>query len=497
MGRLTKDVDTDSDGAKDCVDGDDDDDGLNDGLETSYGTDPLDPDTDDDGLNDLEEINLGTDPLDSDTDNDGLSDFDEVDLGTNPFVSDTDHDGLTDFEEVGLGTDPLDSDTDGDGYSDGDEISWLYDPTNSLDFPIKLTASDGGYNDQFGTSVALSDDGNTLVVADESSTGKVYVFTGSATSWQEAQQISASDVASIAVSGDGNTIVIGCPYIIFPPRSGRVHVFRKVGASWVLNQTLSLSRFISPNIQFGKSVAVSNTGNRIVVGAPDLDKAYVYDYSGSWNTTQVLGPSGGAGGDFGDSVVLSGDGQTIGVCDYDYDSAEGSIFVFEKQSDIWVQDSTLSYPGSASDPMFGKEVTISGDGETIVSGAPGTSSGMGSVWVFQKGTSDWLYEYISSPFASTTARFGSSVSISDDSQYLLVGTPGESEYGHEKGSAYLFKLDKDGSYNESKKFIAPDRARDDEFGCSTAISDKGVKAIGALNDDDNGTDSGSVYIRLY
>ncbi len=56
-----------------------DDDGLLDGLEVSYGTDPLRNDTDNDGLTDYEEMNVyGTDPLNPDTDGDSVADGKEI-----------------------------------------------------------------------------------------------------------------------------------------------------------------------------------------------------------------------------------------------------------------------------------------------------------------------------------------------------------------------------------------------------------------------------------
>jgi len=56
-------TDTDGDTVPDCIDEDDDDDGLTDEVEAGLGTDPLDPDSDHDGLDDGEEENtLSTDP---------------------------------------------------------------------------------------------------------------------------------------------------------------------------------------------------------------------------------------------------------------------------------------------------------------------------------------------------------------------------------------------------------------------------------------------------
>lgn len=90
---------------------DDDSDGLSNGLEKIYGTNPLEPDTDNDGLGDQDEIELYlTDPLIADTDNDGLNDYEEI---------------------IIYKTKADDPDTDGDGYQDGAEVNNGYNPLGS------------------------------------------------------------------------------------------------------------------------------------------------------------------------------------------------------------------------------------------------------------------------------------------------------------------------------------------------------------------------------
>jgi outer membrane protein OmpA-like peptidoglycan-associated protein len=104
---------------------DPDRDGLSNGEERRYGTDPNNPDTDADGLKDGEEVKrYRTNPLRPDTDGDGLPDGEEVTkYHTIPTKLDTDGDGLSDGDEVfKYKTDPLKIDTDGDGLSDGDEV---------------------------------------------------------------------------------------------------------------------------------------------------------------------------------------------------------------------------------------------------------------------------------------------------------------------------------------------------------------------------------------
>jgi len=51
---------------------------------------------------------LGTDPDDTDSDDDGILDGTEYLYRTNPVAFDTDRDGLSDGEEVSMGSDPLD-----------------------------------------------------------------------------------------------------------------------------------------------------------------------------------------------------------------------------------------------------------------------------------------------------------------------------------------------------------------------------------------------------
>ncbi|MBI5472227.1 MAG: OmpA family protein [Ignavibacteriae bacterium] len=106
-------------------DGDDEDgDGVTNGEERKYGTNPYNPDSDGDGLNDGAELwRYNTDPLKSDTDGDNLPDGAEANsYKTFPNRPDTDFDGLNDGAEVlKYDTDPLKADTDSDGLSDGDE----------------------------------------------------------------------------------------------------------------------------------------------------------------------------------------------------------------------------------------------------------------------------------------------------------------------------------------------------------------------------------------
>ncbi len=92
--------------------GDDDGDGILNGIEGTG-------DTDGDGTPDAQ---------DSDSDNDGLSDADENAAGSSPKKADSDDDGLSDKYEVEIGTNPMKKDTDGDGQIDTAEDAYGSDP---------------------------------------------------------------------------------------------------------------------------------------------------------------------------------------------------------------------------------------------------------------------------------------------------------------------------------------------------------------------------------
>lgn len=98
---------------------DTDGDGLRDGDEVFwYSTDPKRADTDGDGSADGDEFSRGLSPLqpgwtlaDADTDLDGLNDAMESAFGTNPSRVDSDSDGWSDGTEVKAGYDPRSTDT--------------------------------------------------------------------------------------------------------------------------------------------------------------------------------------------------------------------------------------------------------------------------------------------------------------------------------------------------------------------------------------------------
>lgn len=87
------------------------------------------------------------DACDPDDDNDGMPDEYEITYGLNPFDGadagdDADNDGLTNSQEYDAGTNPRNSDSDGDGRRDGDDV----DPLDRMNpIPPEALPSRGGW----------------------------------------------------------------------------------------------------------------------------------------------------------------------------------------------------------------------------------------------------------------------------------------------------------------------------------------------------------------
>ncbi|HTW07402.1 MAG TPA: FG-GAP repeat protein [Acidimicrobiales bacterium] len=115
----------------------------------------------------------------------------------------------------------------------------------------ELEGSDTVYDD-FGLSVAIS--GTTIVVGapvDNSETGRVHVFRQTATDWHQTAELNGSDSAngdyfgnSVAISG--NTVVGGAPVNDFD--TGRAYVFTRTATGW--QQTAELKGCREPNAAY-------------------------------------------------------------------------------------------------------------------------------------------------------------------------------------------------------------------------------------------------------
>lgn len=363
----------------------------------------------------------------------------------------------------------------------------------------KLTALDGADEDQFGFSVAISD--QTLVVGvpfdDDNGfdTGAIYMYKYGSSIWKGTKLTGGDrgDELGYSVAVSGNTIVVGDSYdhengLL---SSGAAYVYRYDGGSWKETKLSASDRAIRD--QFGSSVAVS--GDTIVVGALGDDDnvynsgaVYIYRYDGSaWNETKLKSSDGAEDGWFGHSVAVSGDTVVVGA---PFQHLAGAAYVYKYDGRDW-KETKLSASDADGGNYFGYSVAVSGN--TIVVGDPradydnGLSSG--AVYIYRYDGRTWNETKLNASDADDGAEFGYSVAISGDT--VVVGSPSDDEHGPLSGAAYVYRYESS-SWDETK-LTDSNGAKRDYFGHSVAISGNTI-VVGIPSCDEKGPNSGSVFV---
>ncbi len=329
----------------------------------------------------------------------------------------------------------------------------------------KLTASDGAAEDLFGGHVALS-----------------------------------GDTALVGAPGFGNSDVSGYAYIFERDQGG--------ADNWGQVKKLTPSDGAA-NDHFGLSVALS--GDTALVGAWGDDdsgdasgSAYLFERdqggAGNWGQVKKLTASDAAAFDmFGHAVALSGDTALVGAWgNSDNGDASGSAYIFERDQggvDNWGEVKKLIASDAAFFDHFGWTVALNGD--TALVGASNDDSQKGAAYLFERdlgGAGNWgEAAKLTASDAANFDSFGWSVALSGDT--ALVGAIGDDDNGSMSGSAYLFErnLGGAGNWGEAAKLTASDAAAGDEFGYAVALN-SAAALVGAIDDDDNGEDSGSATL---
>jgi hypothetical protein len=351
--------------------------------------------------------------------------------------------------------------------------------------PVWLIAGDPGDRDYFGYSVAI--DSDTAIVGalgDDAgeSTGSAYIFTRSVTGWTQQAKLTAADAAagdefglSVALSGD--TAIVGAlGDDDAGSQSGSAYVFTRSGTTWTQQAKLTAADAAAGDY-FGISAALS--GDTAIVGAHGDDdagdssgSAYVFTRSGStWTQQAKLTAADGAADDqFGYSVALSGDAAIVGAnLDDDAGTASGSAYIFTRSVSIWTQQAKLTATDAAAGDRFGFSVALSGD--TAIIGAfqdDDTASGSGSAYVFTRSGTTWTQQAkLTAADAARSDWFGFSVAIDGDT--AIVGAIGDDDAGTDSGSAYI--VTRSGStWTQQAKLTVADGASRDSFGRSVALS---------------------------
>jgi hypothetical protein len=422
-----------------------------------------------------------------------------------------------------------------------------------------LKASNAEAGDHFGSggpleghSVAISGDGNTIAIGaptessgakgvngdqgDNSaySAGAVYIFTRTADGWSQQAYLKASNTGQsdnfgyvVALSNDGDTLGVSAYFEASAatgvngdqnddsiPQAGAVYVFTRTGGRWSQQAYLKASNTGRPadpkdpndwgdGDQFGFSLALSADGNTLAAGAPTEDSAA----SGINN------------------LAFQGD-DSLG--------SAGAVYVFARSGNTWSQQAYIKPSNPDGGDLFGYSLGLSADGNTLV--APGYDedgssrqingipdnlrNGAGALYVFRRSGGNWSQEaYLKAANAERNDSIGYAVAISHDGNTIAGGSsdedclqPGiniagcDNDFQSDKsaGAVYIF-VRTDRGWAQQAFIKASNPGENDTFGARLSLSGDGnVLAVGARlengsakgingKDDDEAEDAGAVY----
>lgn len=389
-----------------------------------------------------------------------------------------------------------------------------------------VKASNTDADDHFSLSVALSNDGNTLVVGASnedsnatgvngdhsdnsvSGSGAVYIFTRNDTTWTQQAYLKASNSGigdnfglSVALAEDGNTLAVGASNEASNATgidgdqandsasgSGAVYMFTRSGANWTQQAYIKASNTDASD-NFGLSVALAQDGNTLAVGA--------------------IAEASNASGINGDESDNSS-------------NESGAVYVFTRGISSWSQQAYIKASNSGAGDIFGRNVSLAGDGNTLAVGALAEASNAtgidgdqldnsalfsGAVYVFNRIGTDWSQEaYIKASNTEAISRFGGAVSLSASGDTLAVGAYFENGVATLSGAAYVFSRSNT-SWSQQAYLKASNVGANDRLGASLALTDDGnTLAVGAMfessnavglngdQNDDSVFKSGAVYL---
>jgi hypothetical protein len=257
----------------------------------------------------------------------------------------------------------------------------------------KLVAADGEQFDNFGQSVALSDDGNTALIGayrDDSWFGSAYVFSRTAGVWTQQQKLTATSRSKeqfglgVSLSGDGSTAAITSFGANF---QGAGYLFQRAGAVWSQRQTL-LASDGTPNDYFGGDrIALAYDGSTGIAGAQghnsNLGAAYVFAAGQGGSLADTIAAAGGDiviiadRADIQGAISTTGTGAVTIMTTRDISLAAGSS-ITTVNGDLTLSANQQPTPTSGNFSgvaINGGTVGSTGTGNVTVTGRGGTSGG--------------------------------------------------------------------------------------------------------------------------
>ena len=390
-------------------------------------------------------------------------------------------------------------------------------------------------NDLFGSSVSLSSDGTRVAIGapqnDGANAGHVRIYAFAGNTWTQLGnnidgEAGDESGSSVSLSEDGNTVAIGAPQAA----KGRVRIYTIAGNTWTqLGNNIDGE---AANDLFGSSVSLSSdgNGNTVAIGAPQNDggsvnaagrvriyalteyevvntgqcdddddvawgnmistyeecqraaKQLQLPYLGRIDTSGMIPgctvKEGNEGLHWNPIWYGSGHSSFNGYTNDNWNCGQRTC-ICKKEVLVWTKRGN-NIDGQVANDLFGSSVSLSEDGNTVAIGAPqndatGANAGHVRIYAF----ADNLWTKIGwSIYGEAGDESGSSVSLSSDGNTVAIGAP------KNDGTVriYAFADASQSKWTQIGNII--DGEAGDEYGSSVSLSSDGnTVAIGAPKND--------------
>jgi hypothetical protein len=315
---------------------------------------------------------------------------------------------------------------------------------------LQQTISPGGKDGYFfGSHVALSEEGRTLLVTAGTSSdiGQIWTYTLKEGVWSPDAETITDPIKTPAYGTDkpgyefGNAVALdgsgGLALVADEPQDAAI-VYQRVGAEW---HQLSILSDNSEN-EYGIAIALSGSGNEALVAAPGAE--LVYSYSEVADTWKESGQFKyfNFDGQHNVAVAISREGNT--AISGEYFPSRARVWI--RKGSEWEQQALLTEPSGLGEEEFGSDVSISASGSKaliLAFGGEGIAAyeytRTGSTWS-QQGTEitmgfnspghsiGYIPEAVLSAEGDTAvlwAKFGTEPQLYSDTPVLTTGAAGE------------------------------------------------------------------------
>jgi Secretion system C-terminal sorting domain/FG-GAP repeat len=254
------------------------------------------------------------------------------------------------------------------------------------------------------------------------------------------------------------------------------------------------------NSNSGKSVSLSSNGNVLAIGSScdsqTLNNNVIIYQNNSGNWVQLGNTIFGETiyDQFGSSVALSADGLTVAVGAVKNGNggfAAGSVRVFKLISGVWTQVGNAI--NGLSFEEIGFSLSISDNGTVVAIGSYTANSGTGKVRIFENNANVWSQIGVDLNGTAQFDYFGISISLSGDGSTIAVGAVNIDANGQDSGQVKVFK-----KFSQNWVQIGTNingEAAFDNFGRGVSLSYNGtILAVGAPYNDGSFNSAGNVRV---